>query len=761
MKRLASFIVKYRLIFFLLFAAATVCAAFGVTKVKVEYDITAYLPANTDTSRALAIMGDEFKSTGTATFMLENVTFDEAEALANDIRATDGVKSLTFAEDERYYKDGYAKLSVMFDGTSSDESARAAYETLLQTLDASGHKFCVPAPLYNDFAEMLAREMLIIIAISAAVIIAVLLFTSKSFAEVIAFPIVFIVAALLNMGTNFWLGTISFVSNTVCIILQLALAIDYAIILCHRFTEEKERLHGTAEQAMTEALAKAIPEISSSSLTTISGLVALMFMQLRLGYDLGMVLAKSIVCSLLTVFLLMPFVLVLLSKAMDKTRHRNLVPKIKFWGAGVIKIRYVLMAVFAALLVTGAALGTKTEYAYSSNSIDTDRPTETRVASERMQSVFGYENMFVVLMPNTVDEPTQRAVLETVKTEPMIDSALGFAAIEIAEGVYITDAITSARFASIAGLGEFTAAMLYSDYALSKGDKWTAEYAVPITDMLNHIVANGGRLGVSGEQLRTATALKSTLDDGRAQLVGERYSRLVCNIAAPTESAETFALIERLKSKVGEVCEDAFFAGSSMSSYDLDASFSSDNIMITLLTVVFIYLILAITFRSWGIPAVLVLVIQGAIFINFALPVLLGNNVFFFTYLIVSAIQMGATIDYAILITNRFRALKKTRNKRDAVIEAVSGAFPTVFTSGTIMSVASFLVGFLTSDPMISSMGMTLGSGTVISIICVMTVLPALLYALDGVLEKTVIKRKLKARDIRMPNPSLPPTAMG
>ena len=150
------------------------------------------------------------------------------------------------------------------------------------------------------------------------------------------------------------------------------------------------------------------------------------------------------------------------------------------------------------------------------------------------------------------------------------------------------------------------------------------------------------------------------------------------------------------------------------------------------------------------------LVIQGAIFVNFSIPVLLGNNVFFFVYLIASAIQMGATIDYAILLTNRFRQMKTIMPKNRAVTEAVSASFPTIMTSGTIMTVAAFLVGLLTSDPLISSMGMVLGTGTVISVIGVLVVLPALLYTLDAVLEKTVIKGKLKAKDIKMPNPSKP-----
>lgn len=754
MQKLARFIVKYRIIFFVLFIALTVYSVVCIPKTEVEYNITAYLPQNTDTAKALDIMEDEFATYGSATVLVKNVEYETAAELCEKIRAVDGVKSLPFENADAYYKDGNAKLSISFFGTDDARSV-AAYDETVRILDESGCDYAVPVPLVNNFADTLASEMVIIIAIAAAVIIVVLLFTSKSFAEVLAFPVIFVVAAALNMGTNYWFGKISFVSNTVCIILQLALAIDYAIILCHRFTEEKERLKADAETAMTAALAKAIPEISSSSLTTVSGLVALMFMQLRLGLDLGAVLAKSIVCSLLTVFLLMPFVLILLSKLMDKTRHLNLVPRLRFWGGGVIKVRYVVAAAFVALFAVGAWLSGGIDYVYSSDAIDTSRPTATKRAKDEMQEIFGYDNMLVILMPNDGDYDKQRAVLRLAADEPLVNSAIGFASIEIADGLYLTDSVTSAQFARIAGVDDGTATLLFFSYARSVGDRWGADYKIPLTSLVDYLAENADGLGLDADKKQTVTALKAQLDDGRSQLVGERYVRLVFNVAAAAEDKAAFALIDRLSPAVKALCPEAVFAGQSVSSYDLDGSFSSDNILITLLTVIFIYVILAFTFRSWGIPIVLVLVIQGAIFMNFALPVLMGRNLFFFTYLIVSAIQMGATIDYAILITNRFRALKATRGRRESVIAAVSGAFPTVFTSGSIMSVAGFLVGGLTSDPMIASIGTTLGTGTLISIVCVMTVLPALLYMLDPVLEKTVLKKKPKAKDIRLPNPSV------
>ncbi len=749
MRAIAKFIVQKRALFFIIFAALIVYCGVCIPKVEVEYDISTFLPAKTDTKLALDIMEDEFVTYGTTTVMIKNITYGNAEKLHSEIKNIDGVKSFSFDDGEDCYKDACAKFSITFVGDDEDERAVAAYDCVVKLLDESGYEYVVPAPFIDDYADTLASEMVIILAIAAAVIILVLLFTSKSFAEIIAFPLVFIVAAVLNMGTNYWLGTISFVSNTVCIVLQLALAIDYSIILCHRFTEEKDKTPTDPEGALITALSKAIPEIASSSLTTVSGLVALMFMQLRLGYDLGMVLAKSIIWSLFTVFLLMPGILMSLSKLMDKSRHRNFVPKIRFWGKGITKARYVLIPIFVVLFGVGAALSQQVTYVYSSNAIDTSRPTETKIAQDECADVFGYDNMFVILVPKG-DYERERYVLDTVESDPLIDSALGISNIEIKDGYYLSDSISYRDFNDMTEIGLSRSLNVFRAYAILNEDYWAVQssriedYRVTIIEMLDFVFDHDDWLALDGKDKEDCDELKDTLKDGEAQLIGETYSRLIFNIAAPVESAETFALIERLKPTVKEIYPTAIFAGESMSSYDLNESFSADNILITTLTVAFIYVILAFTFRSWGIPLVLVFVIQGAIFMNFSIPVLAGNNLFFFTYLIVSAIQMGATIDYAILLTNRFRELKATMSKRDAMTEAVSGAFPTVFTSGSIMCVAGFLIGCITSDPLIASIGMCLGEGTLISIICVMTFLPALLYTLDPLLEKTVFKKKNK-----------------
>lgn len=752
MQKLARLIVKYRLVLFCVFVGMICYCAYGITKITVEYDIATYLPEKTDTKRAIDIMNDEFAALGSATLLVGGVDKTTANGLAAEFKKIDGVTGVTFDADSSVaYKDKNALYTILFEGNNKSAKSVAAYDSIRKLLDDGGYDYGVPSPLVNDYAKRLSDEMGAVIGVSAAVILIVLLLTSKSFAEVLAFPVVFGVAALLNMGTNYWLGKISFVSNTVCIILQLALAIDYAIILCHRFTEEKDKRAGAAESALEDALAKAIPEIASSSLTTVSGLVALMFMQLGLGFDLGMVLAKSIICSLLTVFFLMPTLLLWLSKLMDKSRHKSFVPKVKFIGAGVIKLRYIIISTFVVLFVTCAVLSQFVTYCYSQNSITTNRPTATARAQAEANKIFGASNMFVILVPNTVGLDTQRKIAAAVKSEELVSSALGWAIIELpgktSGRMYkLTDSVNYSDLGDITGISQLRTMVLFSRYAEAHGEDASdaKNYRVVLGSLAEYVFGDLAVMDLAGDE---ALEYKNLFELAKQQLIGKNHYRMVFNIGAAVEGRETFAIIERLTPAVKAICPDAIFAGQSMSAYDLNCSFKLDNLLIQLLTVAFIYVILAVTFRSWGIPIALVAIIQGAIFINFTIPVLAGGNVFFFVYLIASAIQMGATIDYAILMTNRFRQLRENMSCRDAVINAISEAFPTVLTSGTIMSTASFLVGFMTSDSLIASMGLTLGTGTVISIACVLTVLPALLYMLDGALEKTVIKKRRKINE--------------
>ena len=741
--KLARFIVDKRKAFYLVFIAAVLFSAASISKVQVNNDITSYLPPETETRRGLTIMEEEFITLGSANVMVSNVSYDTARELADQIAAVPGVSQVAFDDTQAHYKDSAALFTLSFDGEETDPATVAAMEQVLQVLD--GYDVYPSTQIGRDESASLQKEMTVILAIAAAVIVVVLLFTSKSYMEVPVYLIVFVAAAVLNMGTNFIFGTISFITKSIAVVLQLALAIDYAIIFCHRYMEERDNGLDPRE-ADIAALSKAIVEISSSSLTTISGLVALMLMQLRIGFDMGIVLSKGILCSMLCVFLLMPGLLMLFSGAIDRTRHRDLVPKINFWGKGVVRLRFVLPPIFLVAVVAGAVLSARCDYVFDANDTDFDNKPDWRIADEKVADTFGASNTIAVLVPRG-DYEKEGRILERAAQLPQVTQATGLANIEVEEGRMLTDQMTPRQFSELAGVDIELARLLYQAYGLSVEEYGAIfqdpdDYAVPLIDVFEFLLEqkDKGVVSLTADQARKVDELQEQLDVGLEQLRGEHWSRLVFIADVPTEGEEAQALLEQLRAIArDEYGDDVLLVGNSTNALDLASSFSRDNLKISVLTALFVMVILLFTFKSAGLPILLVLTIQGSIWLNFSVPVLTDTNLFFLSYLVVSSIQMGATIDYAIVITNRYLELKTLMDRKEAVVEALSQSFPTILTSGTIMAVAGFLIGGISTDATIGSVGQTLGRGTVTSIILVMTVLPQLLLLGDALIEHTAI----------------------
>ena len=743
MTKVARFIVDKRKAFYLVFIAAFVFCAASINKVQVNNDITSYLPAQTETRRGLTIMDEEFITLGSANVMVSNVTYQTALDLSHKLEDIEGVSEVAFDGTEEHYKNSSALFTISFDGEETDPATVEAMNEVLSALE--GYDVYSSTQIGRDESATLQQEMTVILAIAAVVIVVVLLFTSKSYMEVPVYLIVFVVAAVLNMGTNFIFGTISFITNSIAVVLQLALAIDYAIIFCHRYMEERDNGLDPRE-ADIAALSKAIVEISSSSLTTISGLIALMLMQLRIGFDMGIVLSKGIVCSMLCVFLLMPGLLMLFSKPIDRTRHRNLVPKINFWGKAIVRLRYVLPPIFLVVVVAGAVLSSQCDYVFDTNDTDFDNKPAWRIADEKVTDTFGQKNTIAVLVPRG-DYNKEKHVLEQVSQLPQVTQATGLANIEVEDGRMLTDEMNPRQFSELAGVDIELARLLYQAYGLSVEEYGAIfqdpdDYSVPLIDVFEFLLdqKDKGVVSLTGEQADQVDDLQEQLDVGLEQLRGENWSRLVFVADVPTEGDETYALLDEIRSIAQEYYgDDVILVGNSTNAFDLASSFSGDNMKISILTALFVMVILLFTFKSAGLPILLVLTIQGSIWINFSVPVLTGTNLFFLSYLVVSSIQMGATIDYAIVITNRYMELKTVMERKQAAVEALSQSFPTILTSGTIMAVAGFLIGGISTDATIGSVGQTLGRGTVTSIILVMTVLPQLLMLGDALIERTAI----------------------
>ena len=347
MVRAATFIVDRRNLFFLLFGIALIFSVVSMNWVSVENALSAYLPETTETSQGLDRMEEQFITYGTAKVMVTNIPYDEADRIYEALLELDSIIMLDFDNSKSHYNNFSALYGITFGYEETDDRALAALDEVRAMLD--GYDIYVSTAMGDASAEQLAKEMSVISVLVAIVVVSVLLLTSQTWAEVPVLLLTFCSAALITKGTNFMMGKISFVSDSVTIVLQLALSVDYAVIFCNRYKEEHQSLG--IREADIVALSKAIPEIFSSSLTTMGGLIAMMFMQFGIGSDMALCLIRAILLSLLAVFLLMPGLIMLFGKAMDKTKHRSFIPDIPFVGKFAYRTRYIVPPLFLVVLV--------------------------------------------------------------------------------------------------------------------------------------------------------------------------------------------------------------------------------------------------------------------------------------------------------------------------------------------------------------------------------------------------------------------------
>lgn len=757
MMKLSTLIVDKRKGFYLIFIMLIIFSVVSMNKVKVNNDLTSYLPDTTETRRGLDLMDAQFITYGTARVMVCNITLEEAEELADMLEAAEGVSMLDFDAEETHYHDMEALFDITFSG---EAEAPETQEYLNGVLDAlAGYDVYYSSDIGQEErdASDLNNDMIIILLLAGVVIVGVLLFTSTTYAEIPVFLITFIVAAILNKGSNFVFGTISFVTDSIAVVLQLALAVDYAIILCHRFMEEHE--DKDAREAVIVALSKAIPEISSSSLTTVSGMIALMFMQFRIGYDMGIVLAKAIVLSLVSVFFLMPGLLLTFARAIDNSHHKSFVPKITAVGKFCVHTRFIVPPLLVVAVIAAAILSSKANYVYDVNTLESKSMSENKFSVSMVNREFGTINQLAVIVPKG-DYEREALVLRDLAAMEEVDSCMGLANIEAMDGYILTQQLSPREFAELVDLDVEVANLLYSAYAVDDSNYGAlmggiSDYQVPLIDMFLFVYnqKENGNITLDDELEETLTDAYSQISIARDQLLGEDCSRFVLELSVPAEGEETYAALDRIRSTVARYynAEDIYLVGNSTSNRDLSDSFGMDNTIITVLTALFVMIILLFTFQSAGLPVLLVLTIQGSIWMNFSLPYLTGESVYFLGYLVVSAIQMGATIDYAIVITSRYMDLKVQMPIKDAIVETLNQAFPTIVTSGSMLVAAGFIISNVSSNAVVAAIGLALGRGTLTSIFLVLLVLPQTLLVGDIIIAKTAFTLK---RDVVKPLPT-------
>lgn len=770
LKKIPEGIVKLKWVFLVLFVALSIFGAVMIPRTKINYDLTGYLPANCDSSTALELLKKEFDDKGMAYVMVKDVTPEKAGEIKTRLEKVEGVATVTYVESMNYKNN-----SALYTVTLKDyDSTAGAFDAVKGVIDALSDEkaYLSGQSAFSYYTKLETEQSIMKLGIAIIIIILlVMLFTSKTYFELIVLILVFGAAMAINMGTNFlFVNGISYIANLVALVLQLALSLDYSIILLHRYMEERDNGED-AKTATVTALTKGLPEILSSSLTTVAGLAALMLMTLSIGAEIGLSLAKGIVISMATVIFFMPALLVIFDKPIQKTRHKSFVPNVTKPARAIVKARKVIVPAFLLIaILAGVAQGfNKYSFNYNSGSLI--------VAPKKVieETGFGTLNSLVVVVPKG-DAEKERQLVKYVESFDLIDKSqtTALATINVysfidpntTEKLYLTDEVTKKdigklidKIPSDAGVNPLLIKPIiegwFDDYVkkyLPEGTK-PSKAKVRLIDLLDFAVrekfdAISGFIGDDPEKIAYLEQVKQ-ISFAKANLESENYSRITFNINGGVEDDDVFELVKTLKSGVSDFYEERYITGESVVCYEMSEYFMKDNLMVCLFTDLFILVILLITFRNISLPIILILAIQGGIFINFAIPFLSKTSISFIGYLIISAIQMGATIDYAIVLTNRYRGIRKDFTDRyDAMAAATNAVFPTILTSGVILTATGFVMSMLSSG-VVAQLGMLLGVGTLTSIIIVLFVLPSLLLVTEKVVDKTdfskLFRRKQKA----------------
>ena len=358
---------------------------------------------------------------------------------------------------------------------------------------------------------------------------------------------------------------------------------------------------------------------------------------------------------------------------------------------------------------------------------------------------FSSSNMMALVVPKG-DYEKEAQLLKELESYDEVDYTMGLANVDALDGYKLADKLTPRQFAELAGLDYEAAQVVYAAYAAENESYGElvgniATYKVPLIDMFLYVCdkVDSGIVTLSDEQTDMLHEAQVQMQSARNQLQGDTYSRMLIYLTLPVSGDETYKFTDKILEIARSYYpdEDVYLAGDSTNEYDFEKSFAVDNTVVSIVSVLIVLVVLLFTFNSAGMPLLLILVIEGSIWINFSFPTISGKYLFFLGYLIVSSIQMGANIDYAIVIGSRYQELKAGMSRREAIIETLNFAFPTIITSGSILAICGFLIGNLTSEPVIAGIGESLGRGTVISIFLVMFVLPQILLVGTAFIDRT------------------------
>lgn len=696
LKKMAHFIVQRGRIIEKFFIAMTILCAVCYPFVGVNYDLSRYLPDFAPTKQALDVMEQEFGYPGMARIMVKDVTLPEARTIRQRISRVDGVDLVVgpdlaanvYSTDafiknsltDRFYKDGNAVYQIIFEDGDSDASTHKAINEIYGIVGKDRGCFAGSAVSSKERQESITREIAMAIGMAVVIIWLILTLTTTSWFEPFLFILVMAVAIVLNMGSNIMFGRISFFTFSTAAILQLAVSMDYSIFLLHTYTAIKQS-GVDSRPAMEAAIEKSCSSILASGATTIVGFLVIALMKFTIGRDVGFVLTKGIVCSLVTVLFLMPTLILRFDKKIEKTAHRSFLPPLDGLGKLMYRIRIPVLAA-AAFCAVPCYFGQSMNYFYyGDDALGSGPGTRVYEDSRAIEDVFGKSNVIIAMVPNG------NVIKERRLTEELEDQE-------------------------------------FIDYALSMAG--TLPQGIPESFLPETVT----------KQLRTGS-----------------YARILISMENREESSYSFQCSEKLTEIVKKYYpEDSYVIGMTPTTMDIRDILTDDYNRVSIISLAGVALVVMLTFHSVMVPVLVIIPIEVAIYLNMTIPYIIGDSMVYIGYIIVSCLQLGATIDYSILMTNNYMEFRETMGSRDAAVTAIAKSAISILTSGGILTVVGYLLYFTSSIQAISQVGRLVGRGALLSMILVLSLLPALLAAFDKPIRRQQ-QRAVERRARRMARP--------
>ncbi len=737
--KLSQFIVNCRYLFLCLFIIIIILCIRNLNNFRVNYDVFSYLPEETETKQGLKLVKREFGEINEIYILIQDISYEEVLKRIDSINDIENVKNIFFENTEQFYKDNNALIVVNLGEVSSMEKNNIK-DSIVKIIKNDKYY------LYIENGKTVHNDNYLIFLIIVCVIGLMLLIVSHSYFDLILAGFVFSVSILLNVGSNFLFGEIFYVTNDIYIFLQLIFSFYIFIIFLNHYYKEIDDI-SNKKLAVMKSIAKSFPIIFINSLIIISCLMVLIFMKLQIGIDLAVFLSKGIICSMLTVLLLLPCLLMIFNKIILKLRHRYFVPCINKFGIFIVSARKIILPMFLLLLFISVILISKLNYTYDIYSIDSQRLVNKSVAVNKIQDIFGIRNQLnVIVRDGDKDYQKELKIAQKLLHDKKILSVTNIGSIKISDNLYLGSPIGYQEFSDFFNIDIELSKKIFEMYAFDNNE------TIKLNDLDNYHISVINIIDFLYEKkddLLIENQLKDQIDNYylksnnfRSLYESNDYSRFIVEYKGDKESNDTFKLLDMIREDIENEYSEAILVGESISVRNIKSIFNRDIVKVFMITLLFLLILFLFIFRLSVMAIILVFIVEGSVFINFGIGTLIYNRMFFLSYIIVCAVQISFSINYVMSLANRYMILRSRMGKLSAIQVVFKDNYLDIIICGLMLMVSGFLMGYIADSGVVASIGIFLGIGSIISILMIILVFPCALYIFDRIINIKKIGKK-------------------